>query len=128
MHTVVSCCPPIALRSRQFSRKPGSYLGISLFNTKQHEHVFLVVCRWFGLGFLLYWCIGTPLLFKSYRFGYARGFWQHTATQHNLWATYYLSLVSFSQLTLSGRAVGMLGCVTADLTPFICVCMGNENN
>lgn len=51
-------------------------------------------CRWFGLGFLLYWCIGTPLLFSSYRFGYARGFWHYTATQHNLWATYCLCLVS----------------------------------
>lgn len=52
------------------------------------------VCRWFGLGFLLYWCIGTPLLFKSYRFGHARGLWHYTVTQHNLWATYCLCLVS----------------------------------
>lgn len=50
-------------------------------------------CRWFGLGFLFYWCIGTPLLFKSYRLANARGFWHYTATQHNLWASYYLCLV-----------------------------------
>ncbi|KAL0033640.1 hypothetical protein WJX79_009306 [Trebouxia sp. C0005] len=49
--------------------------------------------RWFGLGFLLYWCIGTPLLFKSYRFGHARGLWHYTVTQHNLWATYCLCLI-----------------------------------
>ena len=52
-----------------------------------------IECRWFGLGFLFYWCIGTPLLFKSYRFGKARGFWHYTTTQHNLWASYYLCLV-----------------------------------
>ncbi|KAL3162306.1 hypothetical protein ABBQ32_009993 [Trebouxia sp. C0010 RCD-2024] len=49
--------------------------------------------RWFGLGFVVYWCIGTPLLFRSYRFGRARAFWHYTTTQHNLWASYYLCLV-----------------------------------
>lgn len=69
-----------------------------------HTHM---QCRWFGLGFVVYWCIGTPLLFRSYHFGKARAFWHYTTTQHNLWASYYLCLVSTQIIILSGHCIGM---------------------
>lgn len=67
-------------------------------------------CRWFGLGFVVYWCIGTPLLFRSYRFGRARAFWHYTTTQHNLWASYYLCLVSFQYCPIKDMQYIMCAC------------------
>ena len=89
---------------------------------KRTHHVFYVhsrslhphmKCRWFGLGFLFYWCIGTPLLFKSYRLGNARGFWHYTATQHNLWASYYLCLVRLNHYRPANRTCSALHVLVA---------------
>ena len=51
-------------------------------------------CRYFGLSFLLYSCLATPLLYKSYNFFNARGLWFVSTTQQNLWHTFFGSMVS----------------------------------
>ena len=51
-------------------------------------------CRYFGLSFLLYYCLATPLLYKSYNFFNARGLWFLSTTQQNLWHTFFCSMVS----------------------------------
>ena len=51
-------------------------------------------CRYFGLSFLLYYCLATPLLYKSYNFFNARGLWFVSTTQQNLWHTFFGSMVS----------------------------------
>ena len=51
-------------------------------------------CRYFGLSFLLYYCLATPLLYKGYNFFNARGLWFISTTQQNLWHTFFGSMVS----------------------------------
>ena len=51
-------------------------------------------CRYFGLSFLLYYCLATPLLYKGYNFFNARGLWFISTTQQNLWHTCFGSMVS----------------------------------
>lgn len=118
MYTLSTCCQH---HSSTVHNQCGatSQVKMSLETSSSFRLLKIAVsCRWFGLGFLLYWCFATPLLYKCYRWRNARGLWQYTCCQHNLWATYLLSLVSSAIMSCSAHTqctVGILSCHAGQL-------------
>ncbi|KAK9830377.1 hypothetical protein WJX72_011403 [[Myrmecia] bisecta] len=66
----------------------------------------LALNQWFGLTFLLHYCIALPLLYQAYLPRNARGLWFNQVTDQNLWFTYMREMVrTYFGQTKAAKAV-----------------------